>query len=319
MAWRAVQRQNFTRIDDLLNFLEMSAELRAGVWQKPRFPLNLPLRLARKITKNTLNDPILRQFLPLQEEAIETLGFMIDPVADATFRKANKLLVKYKERALLTTTGACAMNCRFCFRQNFDYATDTKGFEEELSLIAEDPSLSEIILSGGDPLSLSNDVLKALINDLSAIPHVKLLRFHSRFPVGIPERIDTGFLDILKNTRLQPIFILHSNHHQELDDDIFTALNRLQTLNIPILNQTVLLKGINDDVETLKALMLKLVCHGVMPYYLHQLDRVQGTAHFEVTQEKGESLVQSLRECLPGYAIPRYVCEIPGQLSKTPI
>ncbi|MES2345235.1 MAG: KamA family radical SAM protein [Chlamydiota bacterium] len=317
MPWRTVQRQNFTRIDDLLNFLEMSEPLRAEVWQKPRFPLNLPLRLARKIAKNTLNDPILRQFLPLKEEAIKTPGFMIDPVADATFRKANKLLVKYKERALLATTSACAMNCRFCFRQNFDYATDTKGFEEELSLIAEDPSLSEIILSGGDPLSLSNDVLKALINDLSAIPHIKLLRFHSRFPIGIPERIDTEFLDILKNTRLQPIFILHSNHPQELDDDIFTALNKLQILNIPILNQTVLLKGVNDDVETLKELMLKLVCHGIIPYYLHQLDKVQGTAHFEVPQEKGKSLVQSLRECLPGYAIPRYVREIPGHPNKT--
>jgi EF-P beta-lysylation protein EpmB len=319
MPWREIQRHNFTRIDKLLDFLEMSDPLRAQIWQKPRFPLNLPLRLAHKITKNTLNDPILRQFLPLNEEMTQTPGFMTDPVADATFRKGNKLLVKYQGRALLSTTGACAMNCRFCFRQNFDYATETKGFKEELSLIAQDPSLSEIILSGGDPLSLSNETLKELIDQLEKIPHLKLLRFHSRFPIGIPERIDAGFLNMLKNTRLQPIFIIHTNHPRELDDDIFAALKKLQCLNIPLLSQTVLLQEVNDNEETLKMLMLQLVHHGVMPYYLHQLDRVQGTAHFEVSQEKGKSLMETLLASLPGYAVPRYVREIPGSTNKTPL
>lgn len=318
MSWREQQRENFTRIDDLLNYLEMDVGLRAKILKTPRFPLNLPQRLAQKIVKNTLNDPILRQFIPLLEEEISTPGFSVDPVSDVNFRKAPKLLVKYEGRALLAATSACVMNCRFCFRQNFDYATETKGFDKELELIAADPTLTEIILSGGDPLSLSNETLKDLVEKLELIPHLSLLRFHTRFPIGIPERLDEEFLSILEKTRLQTVFIVHTNHPLEIDGEVAAYLKRVQRLGIPLLSQTVLSRGVNDDIATLKALMLKLVSYGIMPYYLHQLDRVQGTAHFEVSEEEGAALIEALLACLPGYAVPRYVREIPGRTSKTP-
>lgn len=319
MSWRAVQKQNFTRINDLLDFLEIDKDSRTKIWNQSRFSLNVPLRLALKMEKNNLNDPIFRQFVPLKEEEAITIGFSIDPVADASFRKGNKFLKKYNGRALLIASKACAMNCRFCFRQNFDYAVDVKGFEEELRIIAEDPTLTEIILSGGDPLSLSNDALKNLIKELEKIPHIKILRFHSRFPIGIPERIDKEFLEILAKTSLQTIFMIHTNHPLELDDQVCRGLKKIQQLGIPILSQSVLSKGVNDSVEVLRELMLKLVSNGIIPYYLHQLDRVLGTAHFEVDQEKGIELIKKLIAILPGYAVPKYVQEVPGHLHKIPL
>lgn len=319
MLWRELQRQNFTQIEELLDYLEMDVSLRSHILKKPKFPLNLPRRLASKIKKNTLEDPILRQFVPLEDEKRARLGFVADPVADATFRKGNKLLVKYEGRALLVCTSACAMNCRFCFRQNFDYVSEVKGFEEELRLIAEDPSLSEIILSGGDPLSLSNEALGDLIQKLGQIPHLKRLRFHSRFPIGIPERIDEEFLRILESSRLQTIFIIHANHARELDGDVLEALAKLRRLGIPVLHQAVLTKGVNDAVAPLKELMEHLVDNGIIPYYLHQLDKVEGAAHFEVEESSGARLIEELLSKVSGYAVPRYVRETAGKHSKTPI
>jgi EF-P beta-lysylation protein EpmB len=220
---------------------------------------------------------------------------------------------------LLICTSACAMHCRYCFRQNFDYETENKGFAEELAMIAEDSSLHEILLSGGDPLSLSNTSLKALIEALAKIPHLKRLRFHTRFPIGIPERIDDEFLDILEKTRFQTWFVIHTNHPQELDKDIFQALKKVQKLGIPVLNQTVLLKGVNDNLETLKKLCETLVDQGILPYYLHQLDRVQGSHHFEVAEERGHELIEELLKEIAGYAVPKYVREISGEPSKTPL
>ncbi len=317
--WRAIQRQSFTDWEKLLDFLQWGESLRSLVLPKPRFPLNLPLRLARKIEKNTLEDPLLRQFLPLIAEKELTPHFSLDPVGDAASRKAKKLLHKYTGRALLITTSACAMHCRYCFRQNFDYAVQDKGFEEELQLIRKDPTLSEILLSGGDPLSLSNGVLQQLVQDLSTIPHVKRIRFHTRFPLGIPERIDEGLLSILAKTRLQVVFVIHCNHARELDEDILQALKQVQKLGIPVLNHSVLLKGVNDAVPTLQLLFETLVNAGIMPYYLYQLDRVQGAAHFEVEEAVGLRLMKELATLLPGYALPKYVKEVAGLPSKRPI
>ena len=189
--------------------------------------------------------------------------------------------------------------------------------KKELQLIAQDPSIREVILSGGDPLSLTDHALENLLTGLAAIPHLKMVRFHTRFPVGIPERIDDSLLRILNNCPLQIWFVLHSNHPMELDGDVFDAMNKLRKQGISILNQSVLLKGVNDNVETLKELCEKLVGHGIMPYYLHQLDRVQGAAHFEVDEEKGRALIRQLAAQLPGYAVPKYVREVAGQPSKT--
>ncbi len=314
--WRQILRTNFTSWKELADFLQLDAAQSECILKKSAFPLNLPRRIASKIKKGTLEDPLLKQFLPTQNENEDREGFYADPVADVSFKKTPKLLQKYRGRALLVCTSACAMHCRYCFRQNFDYEISNKLFEDEIVYIAQDASLHEVILSGGDPLSLSDHQLNDLIDSLEAIPHVKLLRFHTRFPIGIPERIDTSFISILKNRRLQTYFIIHSNHALELDDEVLQALKALQREQIILLNQSVLLKGVNDSLETLKELCLKLVQNGILPYYLHQLDKVQGAAHFEVPENQGKILIDSLAKELPGYALPKYVKEIPGQASK---
>ncbi len=317
--WRQIQKENFNQWKPLVDFLELDEENGREVLQKCRFPLNLPRRLAAKIEKNNLDDPILKQFVPLREELREVIGFCGDPVGDGAAQKTSKLLHKYTGRALLLCTSACAMHCRYCFRQNFPYEVEQKLFTEELEAIAQDCTLEEIILSGGDPLSLSDQALKQLLRDLTSISHVQRIRFHTRFPIGIPERIDDAFLKILSETKAQLIFVVHINHPREMDDEVASSLKKLQKIGIPVLNQAVLLKGVNDNLLTLKTLFEALINIGVMPYYLHQLDRVQGAAHFEVEEEVGLSLLEELRSCLPGYAIPQYVREIAGESSKTKI
>ena len=310
-TWRQIQKTNFTKIGELANFLEIDP----SVILKSPFPLNFPKRLAAKVEKGRLDDPLLMQFLPIHQETLKTTGFTADPVSDRSFQKSPRLLQKYHGRALLITTSACVMNCRFCFRQNYPYEQD-KNHAEEIELIKNDSTIHEVILSGGDPLSLSDERLKALIEALSEIPHLKLLRFHTRFPIGIPERITPSFLKILEETRLQVIFILHTNHPRELDQDVLSSLKKIQA---PVLTQTVLLKNINDNIATLKTLFMTLISNGVIPYYLHQLDRIEQAAHFEVPIRKGQKLIHALRTELPGYAIPTYVQEIPHKTSKTPI
>lgn len=317
--WRAIQKSNFTDCNQLLDFLQLAPKLRQKVLIRPSFTLNLPRRLADKIVKNTLDDPILRQFIPLNEESMLSDGFSLDPLDDQRFRKEKKLLHKYQNRVLLVCTSACAMHCRFCFRQNFDYETKDKLFDKELILIENDPSLTEVILSGGDPLSLGNAALCELIQRISCIPHIKRLRFHTRFPIGIPERIDDAFLGILKNTRLQTIFVIHCNHALELDETVMQALKQVQKLGIPVLSQTVLLKGVNDNLNTLQTLFEHLIDQGISPYYLHQLDPVAGAAHFSVEESVGLSLIEQLSAVLPGYGVPKYVKEVPGDHFKRPI
>ena len=267
-----------------------------------------------------MNDPILKQFLPTLEEELEIKDFISDPVGDLQAKKESKLLHKYHGRALLVCTSACAMHCRYCFRQNFPYEKNaSRAFDKEIQVLEEDSSISEVLLSGGDPLSLSNTVLSELIAHLSSIPHIKRLRFHSRFPIGIPERIDEDFLKILSHTNLQVVFVIHCNHPDELDADNLEALKKIQKLGIPVLNQSVLLRNVNNSAKTLHSLCEKLIDNGIIPYYLHQLDRVQGAAHFEVSEEEGLKLIQELQKKLPGYAVPKYVREISGELSKTPL
>ncbi len=303
----------------LADFLELSEIDRAKIDHKPGFALNLPKRLADKIQKGNIQDPILRQFLPTLAEKIETTSFVQDPTGDMTFCKSTKLLQKYRGRALLICTSACAMHCRYCFRQNFDYDTQGAIFDKEIEMIAQDDSLKEIILSGGDPLSLSNEVLKDMFERLCEIPHIRRIRFHSRFPIGIPERIDQGLLDVLKVISKQVWFIVHVNHERELDGDVLHSLEQIRKLGIVVMNQSVLLQGVNDNLDALKALSEKLVDNGIVPYYLHQLDRVAGTAHFEVPIEKGKHLIEELRKQLSGYAVPMYVSEIAGEMSKSPL
>jgi len=318
-SWRQIQRNNFTDWKKLLLFLDFNPANEQRVLSDSRFPLNLPARLAEKIQKRHWDDPILRQFLPTIQERDSSPLFTMDPLADESFRSQPKLLHKYYGRALIVSTGACAMHCRYCFRQHFEYETKDKHFDEEINAIKQDSSLSEVLLSGGDPLSLSDLKLGKLLYELEAIPHVKRIRFHTRFPMGIPERIDSSFLELLSSCKKQIIFVIHCNHPKEFDEVIFDHLKKIQLLGIPILSQSVLLRGINDDVLTLKHLFELLVDHGIMPYYLHQLDRVQGAAHFEVPEAEGKILMNQLSTLLPGYAIPKYVREVAGEASKSTI
>lgn len=318
MSWKEVLRNNFTRWDALCQFLELDEELRSHVLQRSHFPLNLPRRLAEKIAKNTLDDPILRQFVPLAEENQKVPGYSADPLEeDLTFCKTAKFIHKYSGRALLLPSSACAMHCRFCFRRHFPYETQEKALDKELELIAKDPSLKEIILSGGDPLSLSNEALKNLLDALEKIPHLKRVRFHTRFPVGIPERLEPAFLDLLEPRRIQIWMVIHCNHERELDDDVKAALKSVLKRGIPVLSHIVLLKGVNDSIEALEGLCERLVDCGILPYCLNQLDRVEGSHHFDVEEAIGRTLMAQLQSRVSGYAVPKYVREVPNKPSKT--
>jgi EF-P beta-lysylation protein EpmB len=317
-SWRSILRKNFTRVERLADFLELSEKQRALLISRSDFPLQVPLRLAQKMAKRTLNDPLVKQFLPTKHELNASPGFMPDPVCDAAFQHQGKMLRKYEGRVLLVCTSACAMHCRYCFRQHFAYDT-SKGFESELEHIEQDLSIHEVILSGGDPLSLSDEILSQILERLAKLPHIRRLRFHTRFPIGIPERIDDEFLNMVASLPQQIYFVIHCNHPHELDQEIFDRLKALQKLGCLILNQAVLLKGVNDEVSTLLQLAEQLANQGILFYYLHQLDRVQGAAHFEVEEERGRFLLAEIAKQLPGYAIPKYVREIAGEPNKTMI
>jgi EF-P beta-lysylation protein EpmB len=315
MNWKKILSQNITAIEDL-NLSSASIDL---LEKDTSFSLNIPKRLAEKISKNPLKDPIALQFLPMKQEALIHTSFCNDPLSESNFKKTSKLLYKYQKRALLITTNACAMHCRFCFRRWFEHTKENTDFDKEIEWLRQHHEIEEVILSGGDPLSLPDSTLEKLFHALSSIPHIKIMRIHTRFPIGIPERIDDSFLSCLAACKLQKVFVLHVNHPLELDEDVQEKMHLLHSQGVLLLSQTVLLKGVNDTALLLEELMKRLISCRILPYYLHQLDRVQGTSHFEVPIEKGKHLMATLRENLPGYCIPRYVQETPFDRSKTPI
>jgi len=305
----------FTNISKLIDFLELDEENKKKILKKSSFNLLLPFHLAKKIKKNDISDPIFRQFVPLVEKENQSKEFVQDPLLEKKFQKG-KLLKKYKNRALLITTSSCAVNCIFCFRRFFE-KTEDQDFDTELEIIRKDKALDEIILSGGDPLALNNKNLKELLLKLDDISHIKRIRFHTRFIIGYPKRINAEFLNILKTLTKQIVFVFHINHPKEIDDLVITSIKKLKKLHILLFNQTVLLKDINDNFETLKALNSLLFDIGVVPYYLHQLDKIKGAAHFDVDIEKGKELISKLRENQSGFMVPNYVKEIPGEKSKS--
>ena len=265
------------------------------------------------------SDPLLRQVLPTAAENDSTPGFQRDPVGDGAAARQPGLLRKYQGRVLIVTSGACPVHCRYCFRRHFPYHRLPKApaaWQAARAQIAGDHSLREVILSGGDPLSISDERLAELVRDLATSPHLRRLRVHTRFPIVIPERVTDAMLAWLTGTRLTPIVVLHANHSAELDGNVARAIVRLVEAGVTVLNQSVLLAGVNDGLESLLALCEKLVDLRAIPYYLHQLDRVSGAAHFDVPVEKGKRLIRALRRRLPGYAVPRYVQEVPGRRSK---
>jgi len=284
------------------------------------FPLLVPESYLRRMSPGEVDDPLLRQVLPLGEESIEAPGFVADPVGDSAAHRAPGLLHKYAGRALLITTGSCAVHCRYCFRREYPYQQEPRRLDDwvpALQEIAGDESLHEIILSGGDPLMLTDARLSVLLDQLAAIPHLRRVRVHSRLPIVLPDRVTPELLGLLRSTRLTPVMVVHANHPAEIAGDCRDALRDLVQSGITTLNQAVLLRGVNDDADTLAELCEQLIDIGVLPYYLHQLDRVRGAAHFEVAESKGLELISQLRQRLPGYAVPQYVREVPGAESKT--
>jgi EF-P beta-lysylation protein EpmB len=267
-------------------------------------------------------DPLLRQVLPLAEELAEVPGYTADPVGDLDAKAGTGLLHKYHGRALLITTGACAVHCRYCFRRHFPYSEEQAGRDQWAGVLADlagRADIDEVILSGGDPLSLSDQRLQPLIEGLDRIGHLRRLRIHTRLPIVLPDRLTAELATMLAASRLTVSMVLHANHPNELTGTLGDALGPLRQSGITLLNQAVLLAGVNDEVDTLARLSEALFDLGILPYYLHQLDPVSGAAHFQVADETARLLHKALRDRLPGYLLPRLVCEKPGAPAKLPL
>jgi len=287
-----------------------------------QFALRVPRGFVARMRHGDPHDPLLRQVLPIDAELRRVPGFALDAVGDAAAKKADGVIQKYRGRALLVATGSCAVHCRYCFRRHFPYAEETAardGWREAVAAIAADPDIDEVILSGGDPLSLATSKLVELTEALAAIAHLKRLRIHSRLPVVLPERVDAPLLAWLRALPWPVAFVIHANHANEFDASVDTALAQLRDTGAQLLNQAVLLRGVNDSVEALTALSERSFAAGVLPYYLHQLDKVEGVAHFEVDDATARTLHQALAARLSGYLVPKLVREIPGDTGKRPL
>lgn len=323
VAWQRSLSQAIRDPETLIEVLSLPREWtevarRAG----NQFPLLVPKSYVAKMRSGDINDPLLRQVLPLGEELVASAGFSVDAVGDANSRRAPGLLHKYQGRALLVATGSCAIHCRYCFRRHYPYREDPRRMDEWESafrVLEADHSIHEIILSGGDPLMLTDHRLGELVHRLAAIPHLRRLRIHSRLPIVLPNRVNERLLKLLRECRLRTIMVVHANHPNEVVDDCEDALRTLVRSGITTFNQAVLLRGVNDHADVLVQLHERLIDVGVVPYYLHQLDRVQGVGHFEVDESIGLKLIAELRRRLPGYAVPEYVREVAGAEFKVPI
>jgi EF-P beta-lysylation protein EpmB len=285
---------------------------------RPDFPLLVPRGFVARMRKRDPSDPLLLQVLPRSAEAADVPGFTADPVGERALAHGG-LVEKYPGRALLIASGACPVHCRYCFRREFPYSDQLAsrgGWETAVAALRDRPDVREAILSGGDPLCLSNRRLADLIAQLETTS-IDTVRIHTRFPVVVPERIDEGILRLLRGTRLNTVVVIHCNHANEIDERVGQSLSALRQAVEALLNQSVLLRGVNDSEDALAALSLRLFSCGVLPYYLHLLDKVAGAAHFDVDELAGLELTAGLRARLPGYLVPRLVRETPGKLSKT--
>ncbi len=278
--------------------------------------------MLRRCGQASADDPVLRQFLPASEELQTDPTFSVDPVHDAAFTRETGLLQKYAGRVLLIVNGHCAVNCRYCFRRHFDYAANhisPRNLERAITALQTDPEVHEVILSGGDPLTSPVSQLRRLSDALATVPHLRTLRIHSRVPVVAPELITDEWLDWLQQLRFNRVLVIHSNHAREFSSETAVALRRIAASGTLLLNQSVLLKGVNDDAAVLAELSHTLLAHGVLPYYLHQMDRVQNAAHFFVDDKRARALHRQLMQALPGYLVPKLVQEIPDRAHKIPL
>ena len=311
-------------VETLLSLLDLEDRIAELPSEAKDFPVFVPLPFLQRIEKGNISDPLLRQVLPVADEGRSPDHYSIDPLQEQSATLADGLIQKYRKRVLVIASAACAINCRYCFRRHFPYETAAIGdsrWQETAESIKSDKTINEVILSGGDPLSVTDEKLANVFETVANIEHIKRLRIHTRLPIVIPQRVTDSLLDSIwkfrkSNSERQVIAVVHSNHTNELDQQVSDALRLLGESATQVLNQSVLLAGVNDDVGTLVRLSERLMASNVLPYYLHQMDPIRGTAHFEVPVSKGIELVEAMRAQLPGYAVPRYVQELAGEASK---
>ncbi|MDF1642764.1 MAG: EF-P beta-lysylation protein EpmB [Pseudomonadales bacterium] len=307
---------------ELCTFLDLAEDSFDGVMKlEKQFPIIAPDPYLSRIVKGDPRDPLLLQVLPQAAELISTPGYSDDPLEEANASPVQGLIHKYHGRVLLVASAACAIHCRYCFRRHFPYQENRlqrNQHQQALDYMASNSDVQEVILSGGDPLTLSNSYLSWLIQAITELPQIHTLRIHTRLPIVIPDRVDEGLLELLPS-RLKIVMVVHCNHANELDENVKATMEQLTSAGVTLLNQSVLLKGVNDDAAVLAQLSQRLFECGILPYYLHLLDPVQGAAHFDASEKKAGNLMAAVIKVLPGYLVPRLVRERPGAASKTPL
>ena len=324
VTWQQLLKTATRTVPELLEQLNLTDNqafaAKVGAKAEAQFPVFAPLPYVKRIRPQDPSDPLLRQVLPIDAEDVSPSHYSADPLGEDVATLRPGLLQKYHGRLLVVATGACAIHCRYCFRRHFPYGEGPGGtaLREQLSeALSADESLEEVILSGGDPLTLVDQAVSGLIDTIEKAAHIKRLRIHTRLPIVIPQRVTDALVERLQSSRLQKVIVVHANHANEIDDGVIDSLHRLAASGATLLNQSVLLRGVNDSADALVDLSQRLLDANVLPYYLHQLDPVIGAAHFEVSIEHGLKLIKDIRARLPGYAVPRYVQEISGQPNKT--
>ncbi|AJC50176.1 EF-P beta-lysylation protein EpmB [Coxiella endosymbiont of Amblyomma americanum] len=327
-SWQYLLKGAITDVGELYREVTLNAnnlKLLSQQTQKKitdQFPLLVPKAFVTRMEKGNPKDPLLLQVLPQKKELVNFPDYQIDPLNEKQSNIMPGLLHKYYGRVLLTLSGACAIHCRYCFRRYFPYKENTpgkRGWSQVFNYLRSNTSVTEVILSGGDPLMIKDDTLIEFISSLEKITHLRRLRIHTRLPIVIPERITDTFLNLLNCTRLLPIIVVHCNHPNEIDKSVIKSLSSLQKTRATLLNQSVLLKDINNKSEVLIRLSEDLFEIGVLPYYLHSLDRVHGAAHFEVSEIEARCLIKKMMKRLPGYLVPKLVRESTSAPAKVPI
>jgi EF-P beta-lysylation protein EpmB len=322
-SWQHELNHLVTDPRELIESLQLGEQwLAPAIAAAKAFPLRATQSYVDRIEPGQPDDPLLRQILPLHAELQENENYSVDPLGEQQANKAPGLIHKYHGRVLLVFAPQCAINCRYCFRRHFDYKGNTPSrqqWQQAIEYIRQNQSIDEVILSGGDPLVVADKHLSWLIDELNGILHVQRLRIHSRLPVVLPQRITPELLALLKNSRLDCVMVIHCNHPQELSGEVVDTLQTMRDQGLALLNQSVLLRGVNNDSRTLIKLSKQLFTVGVLPYYLHTLDKIAGAAHFDLSDQEIKNLYRSLLKKLPGYLVPKLVKEVQGKLYKLPV
>ena len=320
-SWQRALQQAITEPKQLLTLLQLDEDDMA-YWPGAPFKCKVPRSYVDRMEKGNPRDPLLLECIPQRQEQNKVEGYLKDPLSESDYSPAPGLLHKYKSRVLLTVTGTCPIHCRYCFRRHFPYQEHVsydRHHQAQKDYLIANPEIKEVIFSGGDPWVLSDHQLKGWIEMVSSVPHVSLIRFHTRMPVLLPERVTSELLEVLASTRLKVVVVAHANHASALDVQTASAFSDLASIGVTLLNQSVLLKDINDSAEALMDLSYTLFDQGVLPYYIHQLDPVEGAAHFQCSDAIALSIMAKVRATLPGYLVPRLVVEKPGKTSKVPL